>query len=303
MYYERIKWIDISKGIAIMLMVLGHTSIPSCLSHFIWSFHMPLFFVVSGMVTNWENYSCYELITRRFKTLIIPFLIYSVIVQTVYYFLLDGSGLVERIKNGWEGMALWFIPVLFVSTILTKLILSTKSYFLIIPLAIICAFLGAGLDYYGLSLPWNLSAVPYATFFVVVGALCIPILSYIGHSKLWWSVLPFMVSAFISSYASLDMAVNSCRPIALLTVSALCGCLGIFFISFSMSKVKFVSEIMSSIGKETYIILAFSQILIMLANKYTSLGAISKYVMLSLALFVIALIKNWAKSKVASLLR
>ena len=40
----RIDWIDLTKGIAIFLMVCGHTSSPLSLSYWIWSFHMPLFF-------------------------------------------------------------------------------------------------------------------------------------------------------------------------------------------------------------------------------------------------------------------
>ena len=38
--YKRLDWVDIAKGIAIILMVAGHTSIPELLSKWIWSFHM-----------------------------------------------------------------------------------------------------------------------------------------------------------------------------------------------------------------------------------------------------------------------
>lgn len=47
---QRIKWIDLTKGVAIFLMVCGHTGIPSLISNWIWSFHMPLFFIISGML-------------------------------------------------------------------------------------------------------------------------------------------------------------------------------------------------------------------------------------------------------------
>ena len=45
---SRILWIDVAKGITIILVVLGHSSLPSTISRFIWAFHMPLFFLVSG---------------------------------------------------------------------------------------------------------------------------------------------------------------------------------------------------------------------------------------------------------------
>ena len=47
----RLKWLDIAKGITIILMVIGHTSIPDPFSRFIYAFHMPLFFLVSGFLS------------------------------------------------------------------------------------------------------------------------------------------------------------------------------------------------------------------------------------------------------------
>ena len=41
--------ISITKGIAIILMVIGHSGCPKVLDDFIYMFHMPLFFIVSGM--------------------------------------------------------------------------------------------------------------------------------------------------------------------------------------------------------------------------------------------------------------
>lgn len=41
-------WLDVAKGITIILMVLGHSSIPDGLSRFIYAFHMPLFLYPRG---------------------------------------------------------------------------------------------------------------------------------------------------------------------------------------------------------------------------------------------------------------
>ena len=46
----RVDWIDLTKGIAIFLMVCGHIGLPGALSNWIWSFHMPLFFLMSGLL-------------------------------------------------------------------------------------------------------------------------------------------------------------------------------------------------------------------------------------------------------------
>ena len=55
---SRVEWIEICKGIAILLVVLGHTfrdemltnDIAYFLKTFIYSFHMPLFMAISGYV-------------------------------------------------------------------------------------------------------------------------------------------------------------------------------------------------------------------------------------------------------------
>lgn len=46
---QRFDHIDIAKGIGILMVIVGHCgSLPSILSRFIFSVHMPLFFILSG---------------------------------------------------------------------------------------------------------------------------------------------------------------------------------------------------------------------------------------------------------------
>ena len=53
---DRVVLYDIIKGIGIMLMVLGHTC-GQPLYNWIYSFHMPLFFIVSGLFFSPTNFS------------------------------------------------------------------------------------------------------------------------------------------------------------------------------------------------------------------------------------------------------
>ncbi len=45
----RINWIDCAKGIAILLVIAGHTIEQPVIRGVIFSFHMPLFFILSCM--------------------------------------------------------------------------------------------------------------------------------------------------------------------------------------------------------------------------------------------------------------
>ena len=56
---KRLTWVDIAKAIAIIGMVVGHEVTNNALRIFIFSFHMPLFFILSGYtsgnVDNWKK--------------------------------------------------------------------------------------------------------------------------------------------------------------------------------------------------------------------------------------------------------
>lgn len=48
-YGEREHYIDVMRGLAMCLVVVGHLGIQSGLTQFIYAFHMPAFFFVSGL--------------------------------------------------------------------------------------------------------------------------------------------------------------------------------------------------------------------------------------------------------------
>ena len=82
---KRIDWIDFAKGFTMLLVVIGHSTGTSLLGmtihQIIFSFHMPLFFVLSGMTFNpsdtVEEFK--EKIFKNIKNLLIPFLITYII--------------------------------------------------------------------------------------------------------------------------------------------------------------------------------------------------------------------------------
>lgn len=80
---ERIYWIDQAKVIAIYLVVLGHllqtTGCEGGLHNFIYLFHMPFFFFVSGYLFKTKEHSWCQLIKRVWKSLIIPYLLLNVV--------------------------------------------------------------------------------------------------------------------------------------------------------------------------------------------------------------------------------
>ena len=132
---NRFNCVDNVKGLAIILVVLGHIASP--FSTFIYSFHMPLFFIASGFFLNPTNELKSEII-RSFKRLFKPFFIYlalGFIVEFLKRFYLDREQLkfedfigaliymdYDRLI-GTYAFVLWFLPALFIGKTLVYLIL------------------------------------------------------------------------------------------------------------------------------------------------------------------------------------
>jgi fucose 4-O-acetylase-like acetyltransferase len=74
-----LEWIFIAKGLGIFLVVVGHfytESSPTYWSEMrkiIYSFHMPLFFILSGYLYSHAKYSYSVLIQNKTKRLLYPF--------------------------------------------------------------------------------------------------------------------------------------------------------------------------------------------------------------------------------------
>lgn len=289
---NRLKWLDVAKGIGILLMVLGHTSIPPLLSNFIWAFHMPLFFIASGWTTNWQKTDFITFTKSKLRTLLVPFFVYSLVVLLIEV----PKGWVDLnlwIRNGWGAYALWFIPVLFLASLFAKLIYNIKNRYLLFGCAFMFATISGVLSFYKIQFPWTMSSIPFATFLIVMGAELKRLNSVIADSKIWLMLILFFVTAGISYFWRLDLCFNSILPLAPLIIGALSGTFMIFMVSSWIDKhLKYVSVMFQKVGKETYLIVAFSQIIIMLLNEYFSLNTIIKYTVLLLTLIMLKYIKD-----------
>ena len=155
--------------------------------------------------------------------------------------------------------------------------------------------MGYGLCHYQIVLPWTLSAVPYATFLILVGNELKHIQKWIETGKsLLGIAAAFIVTVVISHFYRLDLAWNNIIPIIPLTVGAIVGTLMIFRLSVWIEQhMKRCSSILQAIGKETYILVAFSQVIIMYINHFFMINVLWKYVILVVVLIFLKYAKDW----------
>lgn len=91
---ERCSEIDVSRGIAILLVIVGHciTDNYNPINRFILSFHMPLFFVISGLVAKARGEQKIWTFVKKMLFRIFPAQLSLGIIAFVYNNLVAGGG-------------------------------------------------------------------------------------------------------------------------------------------------------------------------------------------------------------------
>lgn len=94
---ERVEWVDMAKGIAMLLVIVGHTDF-SIVRHFIYGFHMPLFFILSGYTyrCSTSNNDFKRKTKKAFRHLFIPGAVLVVLSQLLHFFIQDYDGTVQQ---------------------------------------------------------------------------------------------------------------------------------------------------------------------------------------------------------------
>ena len=118
---SRIVYLDSLRGFAILLVIIGHliqfnykSGIENHIFNLIYSFHMPLFFFISGLCTNFvkETSTLRELFNygyKKFYQLIIPSIVWTIVVPLFFSCKYTVSNISINTISGY-----WFLNTLFV---------------------------------------------------------------------------------------------------------------------------------------------------------------------------------------------
>lgn len=304
---SRIPQIDIAKGICIFLMVLGHSTIPKFADDFIHAFHMPFFFFISGVTTNFTT-DITKFVKKKTLFLMLPFAIYGLLIAPIYSYSLTGAVLskeyiINLITVG-SNCALWFIPILWLGGIICRLI--SEKY--IITFAFILAAISSWLDLKGIVLPWCMSTLPIATSFVLLGRFYsqgIKDVCRMSQNRLPLTALTIVVSFIaivgISHVFQLHMHENEVNPTIILICGALFGCAFLISLSSAICLPLFgrnhnwIAQWLTYTGKNTFVFVGLSQAIIKAQNLFYKDNVILKYAILFILLYAFAYLKNNVK--------
>lgn len=271
---KRIQFIDIARGISILLMITGHIIPGGIARNIIYSFHMPLFIIISGYFYKKRPFK------EELKKDLIHLLLPITIVIFIVTFLLNlktlniTNSILETLKtitvcwshqsiityNFFSTKELWFVYML----ILTKLLFSinkkiTKdNEWLLLLLIITETYLGYSIGTSKYWLPWSIDVSLACIIFYYLGYkikkhnLLDKVLS---NNKLLLILLILWMLG--TSFCSIEIAVRN-YPYGILSyITALCGSIVILKLSSIIEKhLKQSTKIISWCGKNSLYILS-----------------------------------------------
>lgn len=188
---ERNHTIDILRGIAIFLVVFGHVTHLPEVRTYIWGFHIPIFFFISGLLFRKEKFAKFtDFLKSRFKNIVLPYAIFY-LATLVYWILIErhsrgadvsiGSQLIGLVYGTYDmrymmfNGALWFIPCLFSMEMLYWFVSKCSKRIYLIGVLICFYIIGLVLKDNAPWLPWGLCAAFIGIVFYGIGDMCKPI--------------------------------------------------------------------------------------------------------------------------------
>lgn len=195
----RYNWLDALKGFAVILVIIGHLPTFPELRTYIFSFHLPLFFFISGYLFNRDKYSqTGRFVASRIKSIVLPYFLFT-ITSYVIFLLVNYSPSKNKFYLPYEGSPsktiysvlyascnfehfnsvifngpLWFLPCLFATSIIFYFLFRTfnRSLSSFIVATLIISLAGYySINYLPQALPWSIDIALSAVTFYSAGYL------------------------------------------------------------------------------------------------------------------------------------
>ncbi len=286
---KRIAYIDVAKGIGILLVVAAHNDlilVSPFLHRWIYSFHMPLFFFLSGYFFK-PAISFGVLFKKRFNTLLKPYIFTVLLIYgtSVSFGKMSFETALRRMAKFAYGsgyyldwVQLWFIPHLFLLSFYALLFYTIfkpeKNHWLRILVLLGLQALGVyaiatfweypirlfGKEYVLYGLPFSADLLPVSGFFFILGNEVRRLLKSDFFEKVWVVVISGL-ALLASNYFLVDFIDLNIRFYPDWFVSTLEALLGILFV-FSLSthiakRTKRLSSVLQYVGNASLFILIF----------------------------------------------
>jgi fucose 4-O-acetylase-like acetyltransferase len=285
---KRVQYVDIAKGIGIILVVMGHNdfALISPFAHkLIYSFHMPMFFFMSGMFFK-PDVPFWTFLWNRFNRILKPF--FSILLL-IYFASLSFSKISivivsRRLLKAMYGsgsyidwVQLWFLPHLFAVSLFAyfffkavkrihpvqlRWVILTIIYIVgVLSMKLFWPFelniLGTTLTLYGL--PYGVDMVIVSGFFFIVGYE----VNRNRRDAFFANPLTFLFSGMLLLFlvwyfpARIDFNLRQFDSLMINTAEALIGILFVIALSRQIERLGRLSSALGYVGQASLIVLIF----------------------------------------------
>ena len=281
---ERKKYVDIFKGLAIILVVIGHTNAP-IVTH-IYLFHVPAFFFIAGYLSDLERQQLPEFLLKKIHSLLTPFIAINILFLFLVaiftyldiHILQPASIYPTEIKSRISDLifnfnaqteiagATWFLVTLFQASIIAALIVKFIHKFNLKNwLALLTTFLlmKYAYNYYAIKTPWllGLDLAASATFYYVTGWYFMKKRIRTNTATNWTlTIITGIAIFFFGSYYFIPQnwppRIFESEPF-LNILTSIIGIALLYFGSKLIEKVRQIEKVLSYIGSHTISILFF----------------------------------------------
>lgn len=257
---QRIQWIDSAKGFGILLVVYAHlfefgTSL-------IYLFHMPLFFILSGITFREESLT--DCLIKKGRSLLLPYIVFAILfvpLRILYLFITEGTmppiGF-HCLSRSFFDVPLWFLFALFGVTVLMTVVVKMCRNWMVYAVCLLSSvgYISASHTF---GLPSLVTQVLLTFVFLYVGTLINKSLSYQRRREFLVFFVSIIVFAISSTFSRPGTDISILRvpenPLSFYA-SALSGGIAIISSCKLMSSIPALTKIFSCFGKQSLYIFA-----------------------------------------------
>lgn len=167
---SRAGYIDLLRGFCIILMVMGHVGFGVVFDKWIHAFHVPIWFIISGLFLNPSQPTRYYII-KKVKALLIPYFIFGLLYEILWSLFSRSQWIGIIFPNSIEiplNGALWFLPALLFSEIISFVLMKFFSK----KISYICIAMIALIGSQGVvSLPFSLDSAFVGIGLITIGRI------------------------------------------------------------------------------------------------------------------------------------
>lgn len=280
----RIYYLDVLKGIGIILMIMGHVGFGKGIDYYIHAFNMPLFFIVAGyFYKNNTNLSFWQNTKKKMRALLVPYLFFGIL-HYIFFIIIhigDNENLIEPLKHlffiNFEGIpiagALWFLTALFFTQIFYDILYrKVKNRYVFLCIIIFFSLVGTLVP---IRLPYSIDAALVGIGLFYIGN-CIKryeerdIIRENIHGKIFITLGMLLVNLlliFLNGYVNMRNGQYSC--ILLFWINAILGTITWWNVAYTIEKFKDKNAIINNIwklnrfiGENSIVFLCLNQIVI-----------------------------------------